>query len=119
MRTLGNIIWLIFGGFIGAAIWFLAGIAFCVTLVLIPFGVQCFKLARLTLWPFGKTVDTDASAHPVGNGCWAQFGGFIGAVAYFVVGVVLCITLIGIPFGRQCFKLARLSLDPFGATVSA
>ncbi len=118
MKTLGNIIWFIFGGFIGALCNFLVGCLLCVTIVLIPFGRQYFKLAGLMLWPFGKQVDADATVHPVANIFWNELGGFVAAVLHFVIGILLCVTIILIPFAKQHFKLAKLSLIPFGAVVS-
>ena len=118
MKTLGNMIWLIFTGFVSAVSWFLLGVVWCITIIGIPFGKQCFKIASLVLTPFGKTVHKKFSKHPVANVIWLIFGGLELAIGYCIAGVVWCITIIGIPFGKQCFKLASLSLAPFGATVS-
>ena len=117
MKFLGNLVWFIFGGLIGAIAYFLLGLIWCITIIGIPFGRQCFKLAKLTLSPFGKKVDTNFGSHPIANLIWFIFGGEIMALAYILVGFVFCITIIGIPFGKQSFKLAVLSAFPFGAKV--
>ena len=117
MKTLGNIIWfLLFGLWMGLS-YFLTGIVCCLTLVLIPFGKANFRLAKLAFLPFGKTVETDYESHPAGNVIWMVFGGAEAAVVYAIVGALLFVTIIGIPFGKQFFKLMRLSALPFGATV--
>ena len=118
MRLLGNIIWFLFGGLIEAAVWFFSGLAYFVTIIFIPFGFQSFKMARLAIAPFGKVVETDIARHPFANVLWNLFGGFGFVISTYIVGIILCITIIGIPFGRQCFKLAKLCFAPFGATVS-
>lgn len=118
MKTLGNILWLIFTGIVSAVSWFLLGVIWCITIIGIPFGKQCFKIASLVLTPFGRTVNTNFSSHPIANVIWLIFGGLELAIGYCIVGVIWCITIIGIPFGKQCFKLAKLGLIPFGATVS-
>ena len=117
MKTIGNILWFIFTGLFSALEWFLLGIIWCITIIGIPFGRQCFKIAHLTLWPFGRTADTDFGKHPIANVIWMIFGGIELAIGYCIAGVIWCITILGIPFGKQCFKLAKLSLMPFGATI--
>ncbi|MBR6536210.1 MAG: YccF domain-containing protein [Lachnospiraceae bacterium] len=117
MRTIGNILWMLFFGLWSAVSWFFLGLLWCVTIVGIPFGKQCFKIAGLVFWPFKKDVDTNFGKHPVANIIWIIFGGLELAMAYVVGGAICCITVIGIPFGKQCFKLAALSLAPFGAKV--
>ena len=118
MKTIGNIIWIIFGGLGGALAFLLAGLVWCITIIGIPFGLQAFKMAGLVLAPFGKTVNTNFGAHPIDNILWLLITGLVMALGYIFMGVVFCITIIGIPFGKQCFKLASLSAVPFGATVS-
>lgn len=118
MKTLGNILWCIPCGLVLSLVWFLVGVVLCLTIIGIPFGIQCFKIAGLIRWPFGKVVDTCFEAHPFANAIWAIVGSLLALVAY-LIGIVLCVTLIGIPFGKQCFKLARLVLLPFGALVTA
>lgn len=117
MRTIGNILWMLFFGLWTAVVWFALGLLWCITIVGIPCGVQCFKIAGLVLWPFGKEVSSDFGAHPILNLIWMIFGGLELAISYVVGGAICCITIIGIPFGKQCFKLATLSLAPFGARV--
>lgn len=115
MKVIGNIIWLIFTGIESAIAWGFAGVLWCITIIGIPFGKQCFKLARLSAWPFGTKVKTRFGSHPFANIVWIIFGGLELALCFGFVGLIWCITIIGIPFGKQCFKLARLSLTPFGA----
>ena len=117
MTLLGNIIWLIFGGLVGAISFTVTGLIWCITLIGIPFGLQAFKMAKLTLSPFGKQIDSNFGAHPIANVLWFIFGGFAMALSYCLVGIIFCITLIGIPFGKQAFKFAKLSAFPFGAQV--
>ena len=116
MKTLGNILWCIPCGLVMSLVWFVLGVAFCATLVGIPFGIQCFKIAGLTRWPFRKAVEVCYEAHPLANVVWAPIGAIFALIDY-LVGVVLCVTIIGIPFAKQCFKLARLTLLPFGGLV--
>ncbi len=117
MRFIANIFWMIFGGIWLALLWLICGIILCVTIVGIPFGIQCFKMARLSLAPYGKKVDLNFSEHPIANTVWAVFGGWIIAIIYFFAGLLNCITIFGIPRGIQCFKLMKLAFFPFGADI--
>lgn len=117
MKKLGNFLWCVLGGFIFAAVYFVLGLALCVTIVGIPFGRQYFKLAKLVLKPFGKAV-VFKRRRPLLNFIFAFLGGIVLAPIYFVLGVALCVTLVGIPFGKQCLKLAKLAFKPFGRTVA-
>ncbi len=117
MKVLGNILWFIVSGLILGLMWFLGGVIWCITIIGIPFGLQCFKISKLMFWPMGRVVKTNFDKHPVANVIWIIFGGLEFAIAYFLAGVLWCITIIGIPFGRQCFKLAKLGILPFGAEV--
>ncbi len=117
MRLIGNLIWFLFTGFLSCVTWSLAGLLFCLTVIGIPFGLQCFKIARLLLWPIGHTVSTRFSAHPIANLIWIVLFGWELCIGYAVSGLLYSITIIGIPFGRQCFKLAELALCPFGAVI--
>lgn len=120
MSCLGNVIWFIFGGLIMGLSWTLAGVLWCITIVGIPIGIQCFKFASLAFFPFGKEVQYGGGAGSlILNILWIVFSGFILAVEAACLGVVFCITIVGIPFGKQCFKMAKLSLMPFGSTVVA
>lgn len=118
MGCLGNILWIIFGGAEGALAWFLYGCLWSVTIVGIPIGKQCFKYAGLTLLPFGKEVDYGGGGMSLfANVIWMIVTGIPMAVAHFLTGCTLCVTIIGIPFGLQHFKLAKLALMPFGTDV--
>lgn len=121
MNLIGNITWLIFGGFAAALGYLFGGIILCLTIVGIPWGLQCFKIAGLVLWPFGKQVISDGS----NTGClslcanmlWLLCGGLYTAIVHIFFGFLLFITLIGIPFARQHFKLLEISLMPFGKKI--
>jgi len=121
MNILGNLIWLIFGGFFAALGYFVVGFMFCISIIGIPFGLQCFKIGILTLSPFGKQVVTTPSS----GGCltllfnliWIVTGGLYTACMHLVFALLLFITVIGIPFGRQHLKLLELTLTPFGKKV--
>ena len=118
MRTLGNIVWILLGGIWTALGWALAGIVLYITIVGIPLGRQAFKMAALTLAPFGKEIEYGGGAPSlVANVVWVVLIGFWEAIAYVVYGALLCVTVVGIPFGMQLFKMAKLSLLPFGARV--
>jgi len=118
MKLLGNILWIIFGGLVSAISWFATGLLWCITVVGIPVGVQCFKIGTLTLCPFGKDVSYEGGAFSfLLNILWFFFGGFELFIINGLFGILLCITIIGIPFGKQFFKIAKLALSPFGATV--
>lgn len=119
MKTLGNILWLLLTGFWLGISYALLGLIWCITIIGIPFGKQCFKLAGLIFWPFGKDVDLNFAKHAILNILWIIFGGLGLCIGFFFSGILWCITIIGIPFGKQCFKFAKLSLMPFGATVAA
>lgn len=118
MSILGNIIWLVFGGLLSAISWTIVGILWSVTIIGLPIGLQCFKIARLCLSPFGKHVENSSGAGSLLlNILWLIFGGIELAIGHLIVGLILCLTIIGIPFGKQFFKLAHLSLIPFGANI--
>lgn len=121
MKLLGNIIWIIFGGLMISIEYVVAGIILCVTIIGIPFGFQCFKLAVLALAPYGQEVvtkpDKSGCLMAIMNIIWIFTGGLIIALSHLFWGVILCITIIGIPFGMQHFKLLRLSFLPFGKGV--
>lgn len=119
MKTLGNILWFILTGLWMAIMYCIIGVVWCITIIGIPFGKQAFKFAKLSLFPFGKTVTKNFGSHPVANVIWIIFGGFSIALGFCLTGVLWCITIIGIPFGKQCFKFASLAFGPFGATIEA
>ncbi len=113
-----NILWFIFGGAISGLSWCLTGCLWCITIIGIPVGVQCFKIATLSFFPFEKEVVYGGDAVSVIlNVLWIIFSGFWLALEHVIFGALLCITIIGIPFGIQHFKLAKLSLMPFGAEI--
>lgn len=119
MRTIGNVIWILTGGWFTAACWCVIGLVFYVTIVGIPLGRQAFKMASLTLAPFGKEVTYGGgAASVVANVFWVILAGLGMALVYLANGALWCVTIVGIPFGLQLFKMAKLSLLPFGATVS-
>ncbi len=121
MNFIGNLVWMIFGGFAAALGYVAGGFALCLTVVGIPWGMQCFKIAGLVLWPFGKKVVNTGS----GIGCfsllfniiWLICGGLYTAFVHLIFAGLLFITIIGIPFARQHLKLVELSLMPFGKQV--
>lgn len=121
MKLLGNIIWILFGGLFIALYYFMFGLLLCLTVVGIPFGLQLMKMAGFALWPFGHEVQ----AGPQDSGClsvcmniiWIIFGGIEIALTHLGLGVVFCVTIIGIPFGLQHFKMALLALVPFGKII--
>lgn len=118
MGCLGNLLWLIFGGLVSALSWALAGCLWCVTIIGIPVGLQCFKFATLSLFPFGKEVEYGGGAGSLLlNIIWLIVSGLPLALEHVLLGCLLCITIIGIPFGMQHFKLAKLALFPFGSSV--
>lgn len=118
MRILGNIIWIVFGGFISWLGWVMSGCLWCITIIGIPIGLQCFKLSSISLNPFGKEVIYEGGAGSfLLNVLWFLFSGFELALGNAFLGLLLCITIIGIPFGKQFFKIAKVALCPFGAVV--
>ena len=121
MKILGNIIWLIFGGFIIAIQYIVSSILLMITIIGIPFGLQTLKFAVLAMWPFGSKV----VEKPSGGGCistmmnviWIFIGGFWICISHLFWGILFCITIVGIPFGKQHFKLAHIALVPFGRQI--
>lgn len=117
MKVIGNFLWFITFGLIEGLACVLVGIVMCLTLVGIPLGVAFFRIAGLAFFPFGKSVNTNYEAHPVGNVVWLALGGSGMAVGSAITGGLLCATIIGIPFGIQFFKLMKLSALPYGAEI--
>ena len=118
MGCLGNLLWFIFGGALSGLSWCFAGCLWCISIVGIPVGVQCFKLASLSFFPFGKEVQYGGGAGSLLlNILWLILSGLPLAVEHAALGVLLCVRIVGIPFGLQHFKLAKLALMPFGAEV--
>lgn len=121
MSILGNLIWFLLGGCLLGLGYMLIGIIFCITIVGLPFGYQLIKIGILAMFPFGQAPQFP----PMPMGCislvfniiWILFGGIELALAHLILGVFFCITVIGIPFGMQHFKLAKLALMPFSQDI--
>jgi uncharacterized membrane protein YccF (DUF307 family) len=118
MSALGNLIWIVFGGF-GICVGYLtSGLIACATIIGIPFGIQLFKLAIYSLLPFGRTVrDTGGAASALANLIWIVLAGWSIALSHIVLGALFAITLIGLPFAKKHFELAALALFPFGKEI--
>ena len=122
MKFIGNILWLILGGILIALYYWIVGLVFCVTIVGIPFGVQLIKIGALALWPFGHEIQPG----PNDTGClsiimnviWIVVGGIEITMLHLSFGALCCLTIVGIPFGIQHFKMALLALMPFGKKIS-
>ena len=119
MKTIGNVLWLILCGLWLALGWMFWTLLFAATVVGLPFARQCVKLANFSLWPFGRTTVKDPTASKLGTigaVLWI-IPGVLMAIGYVISGALLCLTIIGIPFGIQSIKLASLALQPFGKKV--
>lgn len=118
MSLLGNILWFILGGFLLGLLYVLIGVLYCITIIGIPFGYQLMKIGVYVMWPFGRSIEFDKGE----PGClctalnivWILCGWLELALMHIVIGGILCITIIGIPFGIQHFKIAKLAFLPFG-----
>lgn len=121
MKFLGNLIWLLCGGLLTSVEYLIASLLLMITIIGIPFGLQTLKLALLSLWPFGSQVNDAGNAggclSVIMNVIWIFIGGFWICLTHLFFGLLLCITIIGIPFGRQHFKMAALALAPFGKSI--
>jgi len=121
MSFLGNVLWILTGGFLVTLIYFFGGLVLCLTIVGIPFGVQLFKLGILGLLPFGKDVDTTGFASGclgvIMNVLWLVAGGLWLAIIHLVLALIMAITVVGLPFAKQHAKMARLALMPFGSEI--
>jgi uncharacterized membrane protein YccF (DUF307 family) len=120
MRLILNIIWLIFAGFWLAISYTLAGIVMCILIITIPFGLQAFKLASYALWPFGRTVvrrQHAGAGRLIGNIIWVVLAGWWLALEHLITGVLLAITIIGIPLALANFKLIPVAFAPFGTEI--
>jgi uncharacterized membrane protein YccF (DUF307 family) len=121
VNFIGNIIWLVFGGFAAAIGYIFGGFILCLTVVGIPWGLQCFKIASLVIWPFGKKVVPKYGGHgclsTIFNIIWLIFGGFYTALVHLIFAAILFITIIGIPFAKQHLKLMEISFVPFSRDV--
>jgi uncharacterized membrane protein YccF (DUF307 family) len=120
VRTLLNLIWLIFAGIWMAIAYVLAGIVCCILIITIPFGIASFRIAGYALWPFGRTVvrrPTAGIASMIGNIIWLLVAGIWLALGHIGTGIVLCLTIIGIPLGLASFKMVPISLLPLGSEI--
>jgi uncharacterized membrane protein YccF (DUF307 family) len=120
VRTLLNVLWFALSGFWLAIGYAVAGLVMFVLIITIPFGVAAFRLAAFVVWPFGRTVvrRSDAgSASMVGNVLWFLLVGLWMALAHIILGVALCLTIIGIPLGLGNFKLAAVAIAPLGKEI--
>ncbi|GAA0897162.1 YccF domain-containing protein [Pseudonocardia zijingensis] len=120
MRTIGNVIWLVLAGWWLAICYAVAGVLACVLIITIPFGIAAFRLAGYSLWPFGRRVVVAREAglpSLIGNVIWILLFGWELALLHIAAGVLLMITIIGIPFGIASIKLAVLALVPLGTRV--
>lgn len=118
LKVIGNILWFVFGGFVSGLGWWLSGLLWCITVIGIPWGRQCFKFASLSFRPFGREVVPGGGAPSLlANIVWLLVSGLWLAMINALIGLVWCITIVGYPFGKQFFKIANLALMPFGARV--
>jgi uncharacterized membrane protein YccF (DUF307 family) len=120
VRTILNLIWLVLSGFWLALAYAFAGLIMCVLVITIPFGVASFRLAAYVLWPFGRTVirrPGAGAASMVGNVLWFLLAGVWISIAHVVLGLVLCLTIVGIPLGLGNFRLAAVAIAPLGKEI--
>jgi len=128
LRLILNFLWFVLGGFISGSLWILSGILLAITIVGLPWAMAAFRIASFSYWPFGRQVVDRGSFQGRGdlgtgalglilNIVWFLLGGWYLAIHHIVLGAGLCITIIGIPFGFQHFKLAMISLAPVGKAV--
>ena len=121
MKTLGNIIWLVFGGIFISIEYLIASLLLIITIIGIPFGLQTLKLAVLALWPFGKEAvyinNPPGCLSTLMNIIWIVVGGIWISLSHIAFGILFGITIFGIPFAKQHFKLAGLALTPFGREI--
>lgn len=121
MKFIGNILWLVLGGLIVALYYFLVGLVFCVTIIGIPFGYQLMKMGVFALWPFGREIKPDTNdggcLSIIMNVIWIFVGGIEIASIHAFFGLLCCLTIIGIPFGVQHFKMTLLAVVPFGKKI--
>jgi uncharacterized membrane protein YccF (DUF307 family) len=120
MRTLLNVVWLIFAGFWMALGYAVVGLICFITIIGIPFGIACFRIANYCLWPFGRTIEVrnDAGAGSlIGNVIWLLLAGWWLAIGHVVAGIAFCLTIIGIPLGLASFKIIPITLFPLGVEI--
>jgi len=121
MKLLGNVIWLVFGGIIISIEYLVSSLLLIATIIGIPFGLQTLKLAVLALWPFGSEIrmkpGNPGCLSTIMNVIWLIIGGIWISLTHVIFGILFAITIIGIPFALQHFKLASLALTPFGREI--
>jgi uncharacterized membrane protein YccF (DUF307 family) len=122
VKTILNVLWLALCGLWLAIGYAVAGVVMCILIITIPFGIAAFRLAAYVLWPFGRTVvrrDDAGAASTVGNVIWFVLAGLWIAIAHIVTGMLLCLTIIGIPLGIANIKLAAVAVAPLGKDIVA
>ena len=121
LQLVGNIVWILLGGLISALEYLLAGLLLCITIVGIPFGLQCFKIATVILMPFGASIERDPNAvvplNRLMNLLWL-IPGILISITHLVAGIGCFLTIIGIPFGLMHFKLIKIAISPFGRIIT-
>jgi len=121
MKFIGNVIWLVFGGILISVEYLISSMLLMVTIIGIPFGLQTLKLAVLALWPFGSQIrlkkGNPGCLSTIMNVIWIFIGGFWISLTHIFFGILFALTIIGIPFAKQHFKLAGLALTPFGKEI--
>jgi uncharacterized membrane protein YccF (DUF307 family) len=122
LRFIGNVVWLVLGGFLLAIVYVIAGIVNCILIITIPFGIASFRMAGYALWPFGRVVvdrgkGSGSGVRLVGNIIWLIFGGLLLALGHLVSAILCAITIIGIPFAIAHLRLAGLALMPLGKQI--
>src|SRR5664279_681025 len=122
MRLVGNVIWLVLGGFLLALVYVIAGIVNCIFIITIPFGIASFRLAGYALWQFGRAVidrgkGSATGVRLIGNIIWLVFGGLLLALGHLISALLCAITIIGIPFAIAHLRLAGLALMPLGKQI--
>ena len=120
MRFLLNVIWLVLCGVWMAIGYAVAGIICCILIVTIPFGIASFRIGAYALWPFGRTVVRQPTAgfwSALGNVIWVVVAGVWLALGHVVTGLLLCLTIIGIPLGIANFKMIPVALLPLGRQI--
>jgi len=121
MNFIGNLIWVIFGGLAIAIEYLISSLLLFVSIIGIPFGLQTLKLAGLALWPFGRETrvieNSNSGLSITMNVIWFLVGGVWIFLSHFVLGIIFAISMVGIPWARQHFKMAKLALKPFGREI--
>ena len=120
MRMVLNVLWLVLSGLWLAIAYVFVGLVLCILIITIPFGIACFRMAAFVLWPFGRAVVPKPGAGAasfIGNVIWFVFAGIWLALGHLMTGVLLCITIIGIPLGLGNFKMIPVALAPLGKDI--